>query len=136
MILQEEVPTPVSERHDDPFQELRNQAVSPEISDHEGIWTLRNDSGWTVPEENITPPPQQDGAAEMEELATRNAYYALIDPSFRELRNTQLDERDRFLAFRREQKRSFARYRQQSHMAYTNTCNLEQSDLEQSVRTQ
>jgi len=133
-IILEETPTPVSEHHDDPFQELRHRAVSPEISDHEGIWTLRNDSsGWTVPEQNTTPHPQQDGTAEMEELATRNAYYALIDPSFRELRNAQLDERDRFLAFRRAQKNSFAQYRQQSHMQYSVTCNFEQNELEQSV---
>jgi len=131
-IILQEIPTPVSEHHD-PFEELRHQAVSPEISDHEGIWTLRNDSGWTVPEGNT--PPQCDGTAENEELATRNAYYALIDPDFRELRNAQLDERDRFLAFRQEQKKTFAQYCEQSHMEYNNACDSQQNDLEQSVRT-
>jgi len=132
-IILQETPTPVSEHHD-PFQELRHRAVSPEISDHEGIWTLRNDSAWTVPEEST--PPQDDETAEMEEeLATRNAYYALIDPNFREARNAQLDERDRFLAFRQEQKKRFAQYREQAYLDYTTTCGNAQAALEQSVRS-
>lgn len=131
-IVLKEVLTPTSD-HYDPFQELAHRAVSPASTEHEGIWTLRNDSGWTVPDNTILSLPQHDGVAENEETAQRNAYYALIDPDFRELRNAQLDERDRFLAYAREQKRNFARYREQSRVDFTTTCEQQQNDLAQAV---
>jgi len=113
--------TPVFEAND-PFQDL-GRAISPEIVE-QGIWTLHNDNGWK------DSPFDDDHSLQ----AQRNAYLALTDPHFRNMRNTQLDERDRFLAFQAEQRRLLSQYQAQSRRACAQSHRAMEENLEQAVR--
>ena len=121
VLLQPE-PTPVFEAND-PFQDL-GRAISPDIVE-QGIWTLHHDNVWR------TNPFENDNSLQ----AHRNAYLALTDPDFRNMRNTQLDERDRFLAFHAEQRRFLLQYQVQSRWTCTQAHRATEHDLEQAVRS-
>ena len=120
VLLQPE-PTPVFEAND-PFQDL-GRAISPEIVE-QGIWTLHNDNGWK------SSPFDDDHSLQ----AQRNAYLALTDPDFRNMKNTQLDERDRFLAFQAEQRRLLSQYQAQCRRICAQSHKTREQDLEQAVR--
>jgi hypothetical protein len=119
VLLQAE-PTPIFEAND-PFQEL-GRALSPDIVE-QGIWTLHNDKGWN------DSPFDDDHSLQ----AQRNAYLALTDPEFRSMRNTQLDERDRFLAFQSKQRQLLRQYQAQCRRTCTQSHRTMEHDLEQAV---
>jgi len=112
--------TPVFEAND-PFQDL-GRAISPEIVE-QGIWTLHNDNGWK------DSPFDDDHSLQ----AQRNAYLALTDPDFRNMRNMQLDERDRFLAFQTQQRQHLSQYHAQCRRMCAQSHKTMEHDLEQAV---
>lgn len=130
-VILQEATTPLFE-HSDPFQELE-RAVSPEVAEHQGIWTLRNDSGWTDGAGDEEAEGRRNYEDDHSEEARRNAYCALVDPEFRAMRNAQLNERDRFLEFEQQQKQIMRDYQAESRAEHGRTCEREQEELEQAV---
>ena len=119
VLLQAE-PTPILEAND-PFQDL-GRAISPDIVE-QGIWTLHNNNGW------------KDNSFDDDHSlqAQRNAYLALTDPEFRSMRNTQLDERERFLAFQAEQRLLLSQYQAERRRTCAQAHRTMEYDLEQAV---
>jgi hypothetical protein len=127
-VILQEVATPPSD-HSDPFFEL-GRAVSPEIIERQGIWTLRNDSGWIDQEEEEAIGTLGSFEDEHNEEAKHNAYPALVDPEFRAMRNAQLDEQVRFGSFEKHEMRE-----QQARCLteYARACEREAEELEETV---
>jgi hypothetical protein len=131
-VILQEVATPLFEPSD-PFNDV-GRALSPEIAEHEGIWTLRNDSGWTDQVEEDEEVKQlycfEDDHSEE---ARRNAYCALTDSDFRAMRNAQLDERDRFLEFKRRQEQAMREYQARWRVEHVQACEQEEEEVVQAV---